>query len=153
MLKFEYSSLIKAPVEVVWQFHEREDILQILTPPWQPVEVVRREGGLDVGAISEFKLHLGIIPITWIATHTQCQKERLFVDEQTQGIMKSWTHRHEFIALGNNTRLIDAIAYSLPGDLLTESLMGWWVNSRLEEMFRYRHRITQQECEKVMAHR
>ncbi|MGK7879270.1 MAG: cyclase, partial [Crocosphaera sp.] len=27
MLRFQYSSLINAPIEVVWQFHERKDIL------------------------------------------------------------------------------------------------------------------------------
>ncbi|GFE68865.1 hypothetical protein CFPU101_14750 [Chroococcus sp. FPU101] len=62
MLRFELSSLINAPVETVWKFHERSDILQILTPPWQPVEIIRREGGLGVGAISEFRLWIGFIP-------------------------------------------------------------------------------------------
>ncbi|PSB03370.1 SRPBCC family protein [Merismopedia glauca] len=147
MLHFEYSSLIEAPVDIVWKFYEREDILQLLTPPWQPVEVIRHQGRLDVGAISEFKLHLGIIPITWISTHTQCEPKRLFVDKQTEGIVNYWVHRHEFISLGDQTRLIDAIAYSLPGNWLAESLIGWWVNSRLEDMFCYRHRVTQRECE------
>jgi len=56
MLHYRKSTLIDAPVEVVWNFHERLDILERLTPPWQPVQVVRREGGLGVGAISEFRL-------------------------------------------------------------------------------------------------
>jgi|GEM_PF-1907962 len=43
MLHFQYSSLINATVEEVWNFHEREDILKILTPPWQPVKMIRRE--------------------------------------------------------------------------------------------------------------
>jgi ligand-binding SRPBCC domain-containing protein len=146
MLYFEYSSVIEAPVDVVWQFYETEDILQILTPPWQPVEVIRREGGLGVGAISEFRLHLGIIPITWISSHVECEPHQLFVDEQTQGIMKYWRHRHEFINLGQQTRLVDAISYSLLGDWLAESMIGWWVNSRLEDMFCYRHRVTQNYC-------
>ena len=47
MLHYCMSTLIDAPVEVVWNFHERSDILERLTPPWQPVQVVRREGGLD----------------------------------------------------------------------------------------------------------
>lgn len=147
MLNFEYSSIINAPVETVWKFYERQDILQILTPPWQPVEVIRREGGLDVGAISEFRLHLGLVPVKWISTHTECEKERLFVDEQTEGFMSYWRHRHEFIPLGDKTKLVDAIAYSLPGDWLAESLIGWWINSRLTDMFCYRHEVTKKECE------
>ncbi|MDB9378046.1 cyclase, partial [Nodularia sphaerocarpa CS-585A2] len=52
MLQFQHSSVINAPLEVVWKFHERPDILQLLNPPWQPVQVVRREGGLEAGAIT-----------------------------------------------------------------------------------------------------
>jgi ligand-binding SRPBCC domain-containing protein len=37
MLHFTHSSIINVPVEVVWKFHERHDIVQLLTPAWQPV--------------------------------------------------------------------------------------------------------------------
>lgn len=37
MLHFSHSSIINAPVQVVWEFHERQDVLKLLTPPWQPV--------------------------------------------------------------------------------------------------------------------
>lgn len=148
MLHFKHTSLIDAPVEVVWKFHERPDILQLLTPPWQPVQIVRREGGLDVGAITEFRLWLGPIPVKWLAVHTACEKNRLFIDEQQEGPLASWTHRHEFAEENGKTRLTDAIAFSLPGGWLAELLLGWWVVSRLQEMFRYRHEVTQRECER-----
>jgi ligand-binding SRPBCC domain-containing protein len=70
MLHFTHSSIINAPVEVVWKFHERHDVLQLLTPPWKPVQVLRREGGLDEGPITEFRLFLGLLPLTWLARHT-----------------------------------------------------------------------------------
>jgi ligand-binding SRPBCC domain-containing protein len=148
MLKFQFSSLIDAPVEVVWEFHERQDILQLLTPPWQPVQIVRREGGLDVGAISEFRLMLGFLPIRWIARHSECKKPYLFVDIQEEGPMRSWTHRHQFQPQNDRTRLTDEISYELPGGWLAEFCLGWWVDSRLKDMFRYRHQVTQQYCNK-----
>ncbi len=147
MLNFQYSSLINAPVEIVWQFHERQDILDILTPPWQPVKVIRREGGLDVGAISEFRLWLGIIPIRWIAKHIDCQRYHCFVDEQIEGPMQSWIHRHQFVEENGQTRLTDSINYEILGGWLAEFLLGWWVDSRLKDMFRYRHQVTAKECE------
>jgi len=147
MLNFEYSSLINAPVEKVWQFYERSDILQLLTPPWQPVTVVRREGGLGVGAVSEFRLSLAGIPIRWVATHIECEPNRLFVDRQTDGPMESWVHRHEFITENGKTKLVDAIAYEIPGGWLAELLLGWWVEARLTDMFCYRHQVTQQQCQ------
>ena len=147
MLNFEYSSLINAPVEIVWQFHERQDILDILTPPWQPVKILRREGGLDVGAISEFRLTLLVIPVRWIARHIECQRYHFFVDEQIEGPMQSWIHRHQFVEENGQTRLTDSIEYEIPGGWLAEFLLGWWVDSRLKDMFHYRHQVTAKECE------
>lgn len=145
MLTFKRSTLIDAPIEKVWEFHERPDILDILTPPWQPVQVIRREGGLGIGAVSEFRLILGFIPIRWLARHTECEKPYFFVDIQETGPMKSWSHRHQFTPEDGKTRLTDKINYEIPGGTIIEFLIGWWVNSRLEEMFRYRHEVTQQE--------
>ena len=148
MLHFQYSSLIDAPVEVVWNFHERSDILQILTPPWQPVEIVRREGGLDVGAITEFRILLGSFPVRWVARHIECEKNRAFTDRQISGPMESWVHRHLFAEENGKTRLTDQIDYEIPGGLIAELLLEWWVNARLTDMFRYRHEVTKRECEK-----
>jgi ligand-binding SRPBCC domain-containing protein len=147
MLNFEKSSLIHATVESVWRFHERPDILQILTPPWQPVQIIRREGGLGVGALSEFRLWIGILPVQWISIHTECEPNHYFVDEQQTGPMASWRHCHRFEAQGGYTKLTDAIAFTLPGGQPVKSLLDWWVKTRLSDMFDYRHRITQQHCE------
>jgi ligand-binding SRPBCC domain-containing protein len=152
MLHFQYSSLIDAPVESVWHFHERADILQLLTPPWQPVQVVRRQGGLEIGATSEFNIFLGPIPVRWLARHTECQPYYLFTDEQIEGPMDSWTHRHQFATEEGKTRLTDAIAFAIPGGWLSETLLGDFVKDRLTDMFRYRHEVTKQECEDRAKH-
>jgi ligand-binding SRPBCC domain-containing protein len=149
MLRFQHSSLINAPVEVVWQFHERKDILDLLTPPWQPVKVICRQGGLEVGAITEFRIFLGPIPVRWLAKHIECQPYQLFTDKQVEGPMEYWVHRHEFSKKNGQTRLTDSIDYEIPGGFLTEILLGWWVESRLREMFRYRHQVTKKECEQL----
>ena len=149
MLYFQFSTLINAPVEIVWNFHERQDILEILTPPWQPVQIVRREGGLDVGAITEFRIFLGPIPVRWIARHIECEQNHIFTDKQIEGPLQSWLHRHQFASKNGQTRLTDTIEYELPGGQIAEFLLGWWVNSRLQEMFCYRHEVTKRECEKL----
>jgi ligand-binding SRPBCC domain-containing protein len=147
MLRFKYSSLINASVKKVWEFHQRDDILQLLTPPWQPVKIIRREGGLEIGAISEFCLLFGVINLRWVARHIECEPYKLFTDQQIEGPMKHWIHRHKFQAENEQTRLIDEIEYEIFGGWLVELLLGWWVDSRLREMFRYRHNITKQKCE------
>ncbi|GFE68866.1 hypothetical protein CFPU101_14760 [Chroococcus sp. FPU101] len=85
--------------------------------------------------------------VRWVARHTECIAYQLFVDQQIEGPMQSWTHRHQFQTENGQTRLTDIIEYELIGSEITESLLHWWVNSRLEDMFRYRHQVTQQECE------
>jgi len=147
MLYFKHSSIINAPPEVVWKFHERPDILQVLNPPWQPIQVVRREGVLNVGAITEFRLFLGPLPLTWLARHTECEKNRLFTDEQISGPFEFWVHRHEFEPEDGKTRLTDAISFSMPGGGTVEFVSGWLVQVQLEAMFRYRHYVTKRECE------
>ncbi len=149
MLTFKYSSLINAPLEKVWEFHERQDILDLLTPPWQPVQVIRREGGLEIGAISEFCLLLGFLKIKWLACHVEYDQYKLFSDQQMEGPMQYWLHRHYFATENGQTRLTDQIQYEIGGGWLVEILLGWWVNSRLNEMFRYRHQVTQQQCKKM----
>lgn len=57
MASFEASILINAPVEHVWAFHERDDVLQLLAP--KNVRVLRRQGGLQTGAEVEFLIPLG----------------------------------------------------------------------------------------------
>ena len=147
MLHIKHSSVINAPVEVVRKFHERPDILQLLTPPWQPVQVMRREGGLGIGAITEFRLFLGLLPLTWLARHTECEEYRLFTDEQISGPFESWVHRHQFEPENGKTKLTDAIAFSIPGGDSVEFFSGWLVQAQLEAMFRYRHYVTKRECE------
>jgi ligand-binding SRPBCC domain-containing protein len=147
VLHFKKTSIIDASPEMLWRFHERPDILQILTPPWQPVQIIRREGSLGVGAISEFRLWIGIVPVQWVAVHTACEPNHYFVDEQQAGPMAFWKHRHQFEAQDTQTQLTDAISYALPGGEPVEQVLEWWVNARLSDMFDYRHLVTRQHCE------
>jgi ligand-binding SRPBCC domain-containing protein len=147
MLHYKYSSVIDAPVEIVWKFHERPDVLQLLTPPWQPVQVIRREGGLGVGGISEFRLMLGPLPLRWLARHTAYEEYRLFTDEQISGPFDHWVHRHQFEPEDGKTRLTDDISFSIPGGEPVEFFSGWLVKAQLEATFRYRHDVTKRECE------
>lgn len=151
MLNFNYSTLIDAPVSVVWAFHERSDILTILTPPWQPVRVIRREGGLDVGAETEFLLGWGFLSLRWLARHIEHERYELFTDRQVEGPFAKWVHWHQFDDEQGQTQLTDTIAFALPGGDAIEFLLGWLVLAQLDSLFRYRHAITQQYCERSKA--
>jgi ligand-binding SRPBCC domain-containing protein len=142
--EFIRSVVIHAPVADVFAFHEREDALPRLSPPFPPVRVVRRTGGIGRGA--EADLRIG--PVRWLARHTAFEKDRLFVDEQVEGPFARWTHRHEFEALGPaTTRLTDRVTFALPGGPVVNRLLGRLVALSLVPMFRHRHRVTKAACE------
>lgn len=141
---FVRSVVVHAPVRIVFGFHEREDALPLLSPPFPPVRVVRRTGGIEAGA----QVELRVGPIRWVALHTAYEQDRVFVDEQVEGPFASWVHRHEFEDLGRRTRLTDRVEYRLPGGAIVNAAGRWFVDLGLAQMFRHRHAVTRRWCER-----
>lgn len=152
MVKFKYSSLIDAPVEVVWNFHERPNLIDLLTPPWQHIQVRSRKGGLEVGALSEVEIIVGLVSIRWLATLTEYNEYHFFTEEQHEGPFEYWKHRHQFTAENHKTLLTDDIDFSLPGGFLSDLFGSWVVMIQLDQIFRYRHETIQREC-RIHHHR
>ena len=115
----------------------------LLTPPFPPVRVVRKIGGLEPG--SRVELRVGFL--TWVALHTLYQRNRLFADEQIEGPFAKWVHRHEFESLGSKTRLTDRVEFLLPGGSVVNAAFGWMVMIGLRQMFSHRHKVTKKFCE------
>ena len=135
--------VVQAPVATVFAFHERDDALALLSPPFPPLRVVSRQGGIQAGA----RVDLRIGPIRWLALHTEYRVNELFVDEQIAGPFASWVHRHEFEPLGpHTTRLTDHVTFRLPGGPIVNALLGQFVAWSLIPMFRFRHRTTKAAC-------
>lgn len=140
--------LVRAPVAQVFAFHEREDALPRLSPPFPPLKVVSRDGGIRPGA----RVDLRIGPIRWLALHTAYEPNRVFVDEQIEGPFASWVHRHEFEAVdAETTRLTDHVTFTLPGGPIVNALFGRLVALSLVPMFRFRHAATKAACETPAA--
>jgi ligand-binding SRPBCC domain-containing protein len=146
VIGFEYTSVIDAPVERVFAFHERPDALQLLIPPGQAVRVLEKSGeGIRAGARVVLGLPFGM---RWVAVHTEFQANRLFVDIQESGPFHSWEHRHVFKAVSpSQTRLTDSLRVSLPPWGLPDLIVDWLVKRQLRSMFQYRHAVTKRQCE------
>lgn len=147
MPHFEYSSVIPAPREAVWAFHERPDAVQLLTTPETRMTVLERHGGLEPGARVVFEIRaIWPLRIRWVAEHGEYEKGRLFTDYQVSGPFASWVHRHRFADDAAGTRLTDSVEFRLKGGPLIDALAGWIVRLQLRALFRYRHAITLAYC-------
>jgi len=125
--------------------HERDDALQLLSPPFPPVRIISKTGGIQVG--TRVELRIGFV--SWVALHIAYEPNVLFIDEQIRGPFARWVHRHEFEDLGCATRLTDRIDYMVRGGPWINAISRWLVHGGLYQMFQYRHRVTKQFCEKA----
>ncbi|MBX9600376.1 MAG: SRPBCC family protein [Bryobacteraceae bacterium] len=139
MLRFEHSSLVRAPLPAVFAFHEDPRALERLTPPDPPVEVVRRSGGIRPGGVTVLRIGRKPLRLTWIARHTDFEQDRFVTDVQDRGPFAFWRHRHHFAAENGATRMTDSIDFSLPLGFLADPLFGWLAKRQLRKMFEYRH--------------
>lgn len=64
------------------------------------------------GAVLQFTMRIGgVIPVQWTARHSEVGSEG-FVDTMIEGPVRSWVHKHKFIAIDEgNTMVEDNIVY------------------------------------------
>lgn len=139
---FERRVEIPAPAAATFAWHARPGAFERLTPPWEPVRVVERTGGIDTGKLV-IETRLGPAKLRWIAQHQDFIPGQQFRDVQVSGPFKRWVHTHRVESLGEQTsRLMDCVDYELPMGSLGHALAGEFVHRKLERLFRYRHAVT-----------
>ena len=108
---FEHSFKVNASLARVAAFHRDTRALKRLTPPPILVQFHRVEP-LAEGAVADFTLWFGLLPVRWRAVHSHVDERQGFVDTQARGPLRQWRHRHAFKALDEHTTLIvDRIEY------------------------------------------
>ena len=147
MPTFEKRSLIHAPPERVFAFHEQEGALERLSPPWEPVKIVERTGrGLEAGTRVVLEMRLGPVPLRWTAEHVAYDPPRMFKDVALSGPFRRWEHEHRVEPADGGAWLIDHVEYELPLEPLSR-VAGFYVRRRLSRMFEHRHEVTRRWCE------
>ncbi len=135
-------SVLDAPAEEAFAWHERPGAIERLLPPWEPVRVEQAAAGLEVGGRTVFRTTApGPVVLRWVTENTFCDPPREFRDSQVSGPFATWDHRHVFEeADGGRTQLTDEVHYDLPLRQVGSSAAWPLVESRLNRMFSYRHR-------------
>lgn len=141
--RFAYRTRILAPAAEVFAWHARPGALERLAPPWAPVELIERTGGIENGARVVLRVHIGPLPRRWVAEHRDVEAGRRFRDVQLAGPFAHWEHTHRVEPDGPSAcYLEDAIEYALPFGAAGHMVGRAFVRRQLERLFAYRHHVT-----------
>lgn len=151
-MKFVKESVIKAPPERVFAFHELPDAIDRLIPSWERAKIIQRADISKVGsqAIVETKM-FGIFTWKWVAEHTAYDPPHLFEDVQISGPFRRWRHRHVIEPHANGSMLRDEVEYEMPIPLFGPLAAPISVTPRLEKLFDYRHKVTKEWAEGMLS--
>lgn len=147
-MRYVKESRINAPPQVVFRFHESPGALEMLIPPWENMRVVESTGSLRVGSRVVLRGRVWVVPVRWVAVHTEYEPPYLFADVQESGPFTKWHHRHRILDDGHGGAILrDEVEYELPMGRFGRWLGGWFVRRSLERMFDFRHQVTRQVSE------
>lgn len=149
MATFEKSSHIQVPVKELFNWHNREGVFERLTPPWEKVKVLERQGGNRDGGRMVLEVKQGPFRRRWVAVLGDYIEGTQFVDEQVQGPFTRWVHTHQMLPeTGESSLLKDHIDYRPPLGPLGGALAGGYLERRLERVFAFRHERTRNDLER-----
>lgn len=157
--KSEFRSTLTATPKDVYLWHSQPRAFGRLTPPWEKVRIVERQGGIEPGSTAVIATRLlGPIQGTWTARHEAltdlAEGEFGFADRQLKGPFAHWRHQHRFAPVQGNpdsTELKDQIEWVAPLGILGKWFGAPIVRRKLDQMFAYRHEITVRDFERMQT--
>ncbi len=141
---FEKSTVLDAPIEAVYAFHENPHNVAKISPA--SFRVHRIEANPEAVAGETFTLEASqfLLPIRWRGVWDQADHPTLLADRALRSPFARFRHEHRFesIDIGRRTRMTDHLEYALPGgcfgDLIGRTIMPVF----FAVLFAARHRAT-----------
>ena len=142
MFQYKTIQIIDKPIKEVFSFFENPENLEKITPTNLGFKIkTPKPLVMKVGAEFEYTIRLGIIRFPWKTLITIYDPPFKFQDIQKFGPYKKWEHTHEFIDLGEKTKVIDIVDYDLHFILLKLLIDKFYVKRNIEKIFSYRSAI------------
>ena len=143
---FERRTKLAVPASELFDWHTRAGAFERLTPPWESVRVVENGGGVANGSRVVLEVKVGPLRKHWVAVHSDVIPGSSFTDIQEQGPFPFWQHEHRMIPVdADSSWLEDHVEYKLPLGFPGNALGERIVRRKLERLFRYRHRVTEDD--------
>lgn len=151
---FERITSLPASAAAAFSWHEQPGALERLTPPWEKVTLVSREGeGVKPGARVTLRARIGPFETEWVAEHRDYLPGRRFSDVAVRGPFAHWEHGHEFSGTASGGCVLrDRVSYALPGGSVVRALAGRAARRRLERLFAWRHATTRDDLTFALDH-
>jgi uncharacterized protein len=149
MAVFEKQSKIEAPVKELFNWHNRPLTFERLTPPWERIRVLEKQGGVTDGSRAVLEVQEGPFRRRWVAIHHDYVEGNQFADEQIQGPFRKWVHTHQFLPDTDSTSLLkDHIEYQPPLGFLGDWVAGGFLRRKIERAFTFRHARTRNDLKR-----
>ena len=143
---FTKQSLLPVSAQQAFAWHARPGAFERLSPPWQRVDVISKQGTIHDGDRLTMRMKIGPFSKQWIAEHRNYVQGLQFRDVQIAGPFAKWEHTHRFESIdAQASRLVDHIEYQLPLGALGRLLGAGHAARTLQSVFAYRHRLTQHD--------
>ena len=137
---FEHNATFPFPRQTVWNWHARPGAVRRIMPDWEGIRPVQ-VGGITDGAVTEFRMSIGIVPQRWVAKHHSYIEGEQFCDDSIKGPFARWNHVHKFVDGGEQEMTIeDKIDWKLPFHFFSRIGAPIMVMPRVRTMFKHRTR-------------
>jgi len=147
---FSTKTVINSDICTAFRWHEKDGALMRLTPPWEKIELLEKDEGIDVGARCRLNVGTGFFSIPWQAEHIEYYKDKHFKDIQAKGPFSLWEHSHDFEETDGRTTITDTVRYRLPMHSLTAPFAGSFIRKKLQRMFAYRSNVSKNDIETII---
>ena len=121
--------------------------LAVMQPRWaRPTWIAEPPARLEPGALLDFSVRMGALPVRWRVMVREFDPPFRFVDVQLWGPFARWEHRHRFLEEGSETATVagtwveDRVTYRLPLGPLGRAAHVLGVGRRIVGLFDFRDR-------------
>lgn len=139
---FTRSTIVPAPPEALFRFHEDPHNLRAISPPGLRILDIRAGHRADPGAEFTVTVRRGLLTLRWIGRWETVAPPGLLIDTGVRCPFAFWRHHHIFEPHAEGAILTDRVEFRLPwvrggpvGDRIALALV-------FPRMFAARHRAT-----------
>ena len=139
MYELHQELIVPKPIDEVFAFFDRPENLDKLTPSFLKFKILTPSPiTMNTGTMIDYTVTNFGLPMRWTSVINEYDPPNHFVDIQLKGPYSFWHHRHEFVAEGDQTRVIDHITYDIGFGVFGKIAHLLFVKRQLKKIFAHR---------------